>query len=157
MNLEMGLHEPFFVGLFFRFFWFFFLLLGVSGSLACPPLFFQSPLQSPSVKMRSTHLFVLALLAVSIGSSLAIVRMPLARSDVPVANAGKYRRYLSDPMGFAVSLYSGLLNIGGQNYRLILVRSPVVHLEGHAYSLLCRLDPFCSATPKPSLWPLSSL
>lgn len=71
--------------------------------------------------MRSSHLLVLALLAMSVVSSLAFIRTPLDRMNV-IDRKSPIRRYLSDPMGRTVSLYTGLLNIGGQNYRVILVR-----------------------------------
>ena len=72
--------------------------------------------------MRLSHVLLLAVLALSACSSLAFIRTTMERLDVSPEEARNNRRYLSDPMGFSLSLYAGLLNIGGQNYRLILVR-----------------------------------
>lgn len=72
--------------------------------------------------MRSSHVLVLAVLAMSVVASLGFIHAPIERRDV-VDRSSPTRRYYSDPMGRLVSLYTGLLNIGGENFRVILVRS----------------------------------
>lgn len=72
--------------------------------------------------MRSSHLLVLAVLALSVVSSLAFIRAPIERVNVQ-ERSNPLRRYYSDPMNRLVALYTGLINIGGSNYRVILVRA----------------------------------
>lgn len=70
--------------------------------------------------MRHVHLLALFVLIASIGFSLALFEAPIERINLP--EGVSYKRYLSDPLARNSVLYAGLLQIGGQNYRLILVR-----------------------------------
>lgn len=73
--------------------------------------------------MRSSHLLVLAVLALSAVSSLSLIHAPIERVNVMEKNSPTARRYYSDPMNRLTALYTGLINIGGENYRVILVRT----------------------------------
>jgi len=50
------------------------------------------------------------------------VRQPLEVSHEAVSIVKRDTEYYIDPVGRASSLYSTLLNVGGENFRLIMVR-----------------------------------
>lgn len=106
----------------------------------------HSPLRGAEVKMRISCLLTLTLLSVSIAGTLALIEAPIERIDLPSGASNK--RYLSDPMAHASVLYAGLLQIGGQNYRLILVRrgALLVELATSRLHHLERIQPSSSAS-----------
>lgn len=77
--------------------------------------------------MRPSRLLVFALVVVCVHYSTCFIEAPVERISVP--ETASTRRYWSDPVGRASALYTSLLQVGGQNYRLILVRARCIHAE----------------------------
>lgn len=72
--------------------------------------------------MRANLFVALLALAFTASAVAGYVRAPLAPSHVQAPGSSN-KRYISDPLAFETVVYTSTLNIGGQEYRLVLVRT----------------------------------
>lgn len=72
--------------------------------------------------MRASHSLVLLVLTFTAVSVAAYLRAPLETRQVRELSTDS-KRYISDPLSFEAVVYTSSLNIGGKNYRLVVVRT----------------------------------
>jgi hypothetical protein len=71
---------------------------------------------------RTALLAVLLMICIALGEA-SFFKMTLEARTQPGLRRDKHRRYYEDPLGLADTIYSTILTVGGQNYRVIMVWS----------------------------------
>lgn len=84
--------------------------------------------------MRSSIVLVLAVLALSAVLARSFITVPVALVE-DAQGLVSNRRYFLDPANRLPAHYAALLNIGGENYRLLLVCTPFPHAEAQNRAL----------------------
>ena len=82
------------------------------------------------VAMRVAVLLSLAVFIACALSASAMVRQSVEAYVAPVTYTKRGLEYYIDPIGPASSIYSTIVQVGGQNYRLIMVRCRFDSFEG---------------------------
>lgn len=72
--------------------------------------------------MRVTSLLLAVVLIAAVLDAHAMIRQPVTSHEQPVKYTKRGTEYYIDPVGPASSIYSTLLTVGGENFRLIMVR-----------------------------------